>query len=375
MKKCRVDRRGAPLSIEAIRGRLSPSCGGEDDLPREIKFSGKIFSEQTRPLLLGSVEILKDLKRANVRGCAGSGKTFIAQTLARKFAKSGKSVLLACYNRALASKLKEAAENVDGLEAVAFLDFCCNLSNLSKEEIDRYQSDPRTWPFAIPKMAQSRIEKYGIGYGAVIVDEGQDFSEEMWKAVQMLVSDGGSLHVFYDTDQKIYEWAGEIPQCENNVSLSRNLRNAKKIFEKIKPMMSFENAEIPNAAPEGRNVEEYFIPCEKARLEKLCGVLEGLKKQGVKGKDIVILGARSLKNTCLKNCSECGGYKIAENYAGNDSGVVSYMTYMKFKGCESPAVVLLDVDKSDMARWPKNALYTAMSRAQSLLIILHSTQK
>ena len=44
--------------------------------------------------------------------------------------------------------------------------------------------------------------------------------------------------------------------------------------------------------------------------------------------------------------------------------------YMKFKGCESKVVILLDVDDSD-ARWDsKNGLDTAMSRAVHQLIII-----
>jgi len=50
------------------------------------------------------------------------------------------------------------------------------------------------------------------------------------------------------------------------------------------------------------------------------------------------------------------------------------MTYMKFKGCEASVAILIDVDKSD-PRWSDNALYTAMSRAQNLLIILWKTKK
>ena len=48
---------------------------------------------------------------------------------------------------------------------------------------------------------------------------------------------------------------------------------------------------------------------------------------------------------------------------------ISYFTYMKFKGCESKVVILLDVDENDR-RWGKEGMYTAMSRAVHQLIIL-----
>ena len=45
---------------------------------------------------------------------------------------------------------------------------------------------------------------------------------------------------------------------------------------------------------------------------------------------------------------------------------------MKYKGCESKVVILLDVDDND-PRWSnKHGIYTAMSRAMHKLIMLYS---
>ena len=43
---------------------------------------------------------------------------------------------------------------------------------------------------------------------------------------------------------------------------------------------------------------------------------------------------------------------------------------MAFKGCESNAVILLDVDPGDK-RWHNQGLYTAMTRARHLLGIVN----
>ena len=48
---------------------------------------------------------------------------------------------------------------------------------------------------------------------------------------------------------------------------------------------------------------------------------------------------------------------------------VNVVTYLKFKGCEADAVILLDVDAQD-PRWNREGLYTAMSRAKHLLFII-----
>jgi len=48
---------------------------------------------------------------------------------------------------------------------------------------------------------------------------------------------------------------------------------------------------------------------------------------------------------------------------------------MKFKGCESDVVILIDVDKND-PRWKAHeAYYTAISRARHLLYILYAQER
>ena len=67
------------------------------------------------------------------------------------------------------------------------------------------------------------------------------------------------------------------------------------------------------------------------------------------------------------------GNFIIEREAEPGSNAIRYETYMRFKGCESDVVILLDVDPKD-DRWSKNALYTAISRAKFLLYVLYKTR-
>lgn len=82
--------------------------------------------------------------------------------------------------------------------------------------------------------------------------------------------------------------------------------------------------------------------------------------------DIAVIGAHGIGNTSIGKDRVVNGYEIAD---GGKAGCVGYYTYMKFKGCDSKVVILLDVDEKDK-RWSRAGLYTALSRATSQAFIL-----
>jgi hypothetical protein len=122
--------------------------------------------------------------------------------------------------------------------------------------------------------------------------------------------------------------------------------------------------------PEGSPVQQFSGNTDKQRWRHLRDIVENLiEDQRLKPQNIVIIGGHSMENTCLSREPKLGNYMVTEGHA-DGSNVIRYHTYMKFKGCEADAVILLDVDKSD-ARWSDLALYTAISRAKHLLYIIH----
>jgi hypothetical protein len=66
-------------------------------------------------------------------------------------------------------------------------------------------------------------------FDAIVVDEGQDFLETYWVALQFALSDpdDGILYVFYDDNQRLYR--GGIPTGLVPIHLDQNLRNTRTI--------------------------------------------------------------------------------------------------------------------------------------------------
>src|SRR6185436_2727641 len=70
---------------------------------------------------------LADVERAFIRGGAGTGKTLLAVEEARRFAAAGNSVLLLCYNRALAEFLVASTAGLVGVRAASLHSFMADV--------------------------------------------------------------------------------------------------------------------------------------------------------------------------------------------------------------------------------------------------------
>src|SRR6185437_1838154 len=137
-----------------------------------------------------SLQGLFQLPRVAVIGPAGSGKTVLAMWRLLALVDQGRNAIYVCYNRALADCLRmrypdHAAFiwNVDRL----FMDFCpesrgmAGQSGFHREHLPSLVMDKAA---SLPR------------YEAILVDEGQDFSEEQLIALLELLSRDGAWAFF-----------------------------------------------------------------------------------------------------------------------------------------------------------------------------------
>lgn len=356
------------ISFEEIIDFLSPKFEALDNLPRRISENEKVFAQLSEEQCK-AFSMLENFKRLNVKGCAGSGKTILAMNLAKNHIATKENVLLLCYNKLLANSLKKTLKKDSKIQVRAFFDFCAEVAGITQEEMLTANSD--FYEEELPKLAKDALIKNNITYQSIIVDEGQDFNANAWDTILAMREDDGYLHVFYDEDQNIFNNELCIPKTDYpEVELRRNHRNSEQIFKYIKKYIAEKNVSVVDGIPEGQKVEEYFAQSKEERLEILRAAVDNLRKKGVSPNSIVILGAHSMQNTCIADNTEIADVKISDAEIV-PNGYISYRTYMKFKGCESPVVIAIDVDKSD-PRWEKeSACYTAFSRAKSILIIIY----
>lgn len=325
----------------------------------------RLTEEQCRLL-----DFIGDRKRVLVKGSAGTGKTVLALKKAKELAAEGKKVLLLCYNKLLAELLQKSVSNAPGdITAINYHSFCLNC--LQKEGIEpATRPDDQFWRYEIPERFLKLLEKKPLRYDAIIVDEAQDFMESYWITIDSMLDVHGYLYVFYDPDQNLYQCDLRLPIAGQPFILTANCRNTRRIAEALKNKTGYE-AKIKDDAPDGVPVSEIFCATDQEARKELSRILHQLvQEQGIEPDRIVIIGGHKLEHTFLADNQKAGNFLI-EHEPEPDSKAIRYCTYMKFKGCEADAVIVLGYDPKDPGWARPNALYAAMSRAKYLLYILH----
>src|SRR5690606_16190944 len=177
-----------------------------------------------------------------------------------------------------------------------------------------------------------------------IVDEGQDFRAEWWVSIDACLTSCGSLRFFLDSNQKVYDSAGNgvhdlsvVP-----VRLSRNLRNTKNIHQAASTHYS--GPEIVADGPDGLEVSWVSAESPDAKIEAAYRELRRLvlNEEVAPGDIAVLVNGPATRASFLERAS---GTSIpltdAEIMALED---VVVDTVRRFKGLERPAIVLIVSD-------------------------------
>jgi len=354
---------------DRVRNILMPYCeygtSLVDRIGQEEKQIYALTEEQCRLL-----DFLDKHRRVLIEGCAGSGKTVMAVKKARQLAPDGKSVLLLSFNIMIGEKLLDEVRDLKDVTACNYHRFCVDILESAGRLPPIRENENEYWDIELPEAFAAFIMENPLKYDAVIVDEGQDFRSEWWITITDLVKSDGYFYIFYDPGQNLWETEMDFPISGEPFTLNRNCRNTREIFNALKPHAPDEIT-IMEESPVGEKVVEFSSPLPRQRRRQLGRILHDLvNNQGIEPGRIVVLGGHSMGNTCIGTNPEVGSFTLTEKLEGGP-GVIHYHTYMKFKGCEADAVILLDVNRQD-ERWAADtALYTTISRAKHLLYIIY----
>ena len=143
-------------------------------------------------------------------GPSGSGKTLILvhkAALLKNYNPNVKNILFLCYNITLVNYIKRLLSDKkvplgeNGVEVLHFVELC---SRILGQDI-AYEKEESDYYGLIVSETLSKIPGSGLKYDAILVDEGQDFSDDMYKVVTSLLNEKtNNLTIALDEGQNIY---------------------------------------------------------------------------------------------------------------------------------------------------------------------------
>lgn len=322
--------------------------------------------------------ILRQLKRrrtAIIEGGAGTGKTVLALEHAINLAQQGLSVLLLCYNKNLGNNLKYKSIKHDAVHAMSFHEFCSwrirqVKASTGRDLIAESRVTYCTGDLYDVLMPDALINSYDIcpiEYDVVIVDEGQDFRDEFWLSIEMLLDrkDQSNFYIFHDSNQSIYTELDTLPINDEPLYLLDNCRNTATIHNFA--YRYYQGVEIE--PPELEGTRNTWIECEdsnKAQSEKISTLINELViTEQISPSDISILTIGNFEYA-KELLEKTKAHKLFKYKSLNQEELVLVETAKRFKGLESKLLILWILNDDDVS---DPMLYVSISRARLRLWI------
>lgn len=344
-----------------------------------------------------------------VHGVAGSGKTLILGYRCLHLAEVlSKPILVLCFNITLAVKLRAFIHDkgiANKVQVYHFHDWCG--SQLRAYNVDTLKGDRQVWERQVESVIDA-VDKNRIPkgqYGALLIDEGNDFEAEWLRLVtQMVDPDTNSLLLLYDDAQSIYKKKSGLKfslasvgiQAQGRTTILRlNYRNTREILEFAyrfaKDYFSkSSNEEIPLVAPEaaGKSGQTPEVYCFASLQEEVNHTIDYLKTRSEEKNiwaTIGILyptgysGAQMYKALSKANipCHWLASSQHKKKYQPNDNKI-ALMPIPSSKGLEFDTVIIIDAsfchkaqdqDHKTLLSETIRKLYVGMTRAENRLTL------
>ncbi|MFB1488444.1 MULTISPECIES: NERD domain-containing protein [unclassified Thiocapsa] len=299
------------------------------------------------------LDAVEDNPRLLCTGGAGTGKTFLALELARRWAADGAQVLLACQSPWLRHWLAErfAAPNL----SVALAG---------------------TAPLAARRAGIERFD-------ALIVDEGQDLLQlALLDPLDRTLVGGleqGRWCLFHDSNNQAGLFGPAEPEAlalldsfgPTHVRLATNCRNTRQILELVKISLGADMG--VRGSGDGPAVRLHHVGSEAEAVALLAAELDRLTgRGGLAPQEITLLSPRPFAQSAAARLPTAlgAGIVVLDEYALRDfpPPAISFAEIAAFKGLENEAVIVVDLP---LPRQPTPLHYVSLSRARTCLTVIY----
>ncbi|KRF17427.1 nuclease [Nocardioides sp. Soil797] len=352
--------------VDILNGRPPTSYDVNADADDRAARVDRLTQEQASIL-----QVTRLLRRVDVRGGAGSGKTVLALQQAKQLTRGrgevkAQRVAVLCYSLGLAEHLKREVATWHRRERPAFVgtfhDFGKQWGAPDGERVNSGFWEDEL-PLLMADLANDLAEK--DKYDAIIVDEAQDFAETWWRPVVKALrdEDEGGLFVYSDENQRLFARFGRPPVQLVPLVLDHNLRNTRQIHDSFGPL-----APSRMYASGGEGPDVRFVPSSADdAVAAADDVVDEFLERGWKPENVMLLttGKRHPIQVERTDFHDQDGYW--KTFWDPDD--VFYGHVLGCKGLERKAVVLC-VNEPEVRERARERLYVGMSRATDELVVV-----
>ncbi|OBB57106.1 nuclease [Mycobacterium sp. 852013-51886_SCH5428379] len=362
-----------PLLTKEGLDQLGAALSGRG-LPQRDVVARALANEDAADALTEHQAVILDairlLHRVEVRGGAGSGKTFLAMEQARRLAQRGQRVALVCYSHGLASYLERIAATWPRRQQPAYVGEFHALgvqwgAPEGPDEAVRNDETVRFWEHDLPlQMADLAAQlEPGQRFDSIVVDEAQDFADAWWDPLLAALHDpvDGGLYVFSDEGQRVFNRVGSPPVPLVPLILDHNLRNTRQIANAFQPLVDH-----PMRFLGGEGPAVTFVACDRAEaMDAGDDQIDLLLEQGWRAEDLALLTTGS-RHPEQAERQKNGHTAYWDSFWDTDQ--VFYGHVLGFKGLERRCVVLVVNEEGKFER-SRERLYVGLSRARDQLVV------
>jgi hypothetical protein len=334
-------------------------------------------------------------RRMGVEGEAGSGKTVLANTLAKRLRDDGDEVLYLVSSPLLAARIRSDIGH--GIEVLSIGELASSLGvNLLVTPSDWSKTPQDYVQVEAPERLRKAISAANKRFDVLIVDEAQDIQPYWWVALEALLRDPveSKLYAFFDRAQGVFG-GGEVngvsftpeetlPVPVNYMHLSRNYRNTRQISEFSRGFRRASQVQMPAASDRDgyMPVVITYRDADDARKKISELVRELTDDRGVFEDEIMLLSGRAPENkdSVLSGVDTISGLKVTKlsterlrDASPMKPGEIGISTIASFKGLESKVVIAFNLSEYNLAAdhpIMASLIYVALTRAKHMLYVL-----
>ncbi len=336
-----------------------------------------------------ALDAMADNQRVLFSGPAGTGKTVLALEAARRASNIGERVLLLCFNRLLGRWLSQhPVAKCEAVTARTFHQYLLGFADIASPP----DPDDTFWKVELPEAVIAKLvdEHTGVAqFDILVVDELQDLLTPSFLDVCDLILKGGlavgqwmlfgdfERQMLYGQDRNFAQELlrtrlGAFAKC----SLRINCRNTPRVatLSHLLGKLTPDYSRILRPDDRVEPVITYYATPSQQR-KQLVSILERLYRDSFSGEDIVILSPKAGSRCAAASIADKPWSERLAPYEEAAPGQIRFTTIQSFKGLDSPAIVVTDIEHLASELF-SSLFYVATTRAlERLSIVVHETAK